>query len=403
MFKLLEYLFINKKYKKDALTNDVRTAYGTLTSVIGIICNLILSIVKILAGILASSISLTADGINNLTDGAASITTLIGFRLAKTPADGRHPFGHERIEYICGMFVSLFILVVGVLLGKESIDKIINNEKMDLSRFYLLLGILIFSIILKFWMGFVYKNTGKKIHSLTIIAASQDSFNDCISTFAVLIALIIAKITSWQLDGYLGIAVSIFILINGVKLVLETMSPLIGEAPNKEMVDQMVKKIKAYPGVLGVHDLAIHSYGPGKLFVTIHVEVDCKVDILISHEIIDTIERDFLNNDGIELTIHLDPIDMTDELTNKLREVLDKIVKEINNITFHDFRIVKGEKSINVLFDVVRPYDCKLSNDELVEEIKTEFISKAKKISNVDYHLIIEVDNNYIGEDEKNE
>ena len=396
MFKIFEYLFITKKYNDTEMTSVKRSAYGTLTSLLGIICNFILCAVKIVCGLLSGSISLLADGINNLTDSAASVTTLIGFKLASAPADGKHPYGHERIEYICGMFVSLFILLVGVLLGKSSIEKIISKEAMDLSKFYLLLAILLFSILIKLWMGLVYKKVGKKINSTAISATAQDSFNDCISTAAVLVSLVIAKFTNLNIDGWLGVAVSIFILVNGVKLVFETVSPLIGEAPDEEDVMKLVDKIKSYEGVLGIHDLVYHSYGPKKTFVTVHVEVDAKVDILHSHEIIDQIERDVYNKDGIELTIHLDPIETNDEYTNKIKDVLNCVISKYEGISFHDFRIVKGEKHVNVLFDIVKPFDYELSAKELKESIINQFIEKAKEVDDVEYGLIVEVDNNYL-------
>ena len=396
MFKIFEYLFITKKYNDTEMTSVKRSAYGTLTSLLGIICNFILCAVKIVCGLLSGSISLLADGINNLTDSAASVTTLIGFKLASAPADGKHPYGHERIEYICGMFVSLFILLVGVLLGKSSIEKIISKEAIDLSKFYLLLAVLLFSILIKLWMGLVYKKVGKKINSTAISATAQDSFNDCISTAAVLVSLVIAKFTNLNIDGWLGVAVSIFILVNGVKLVFETVSPLIGEAPDEEDVMKLVSKIKSYEGVLGIHDLVYHSYGPKKTFVTVHVEVDAKVDILHSHEIIDQIERDIYNNDGIELTIHLDPIETNDEYTNKIKDVLNCVISKYEGISFHDFRIVRGEKHVNVLFDIVKPFDYELSAKELKETIINQFIEKAKEVDDVEYGLIVEVDNNYL-------
>lgn len=403
MFKIIEYLFITKKYNDTDMTSKKRSSYGTLTSLLGIICNLILCAVKIVCGLLSASISLLADGINNLTDSAASVTTLVGFKLASAPADDKHPYGHERIEYICGMFVSLFVLVVGILLGKSSIEKIISKETMDLSHFYWLVGILVFSILMKLWLGFVYKKVGKKINSTAVSATAQDCFNDCISTVAILVSLIICKFTNFNVDGWLGLAVSAFILVNGVKLVFETVSPLIGEAPKEEFVKDLVEKIKSYEGVLGIHDLVIHSYGPKKTFVIVHVEVDAKVDILISHEVIDQIERDVLNQDGIELTIHLDPIETNDEFTNSLKEVLKEIIAELSEISFHDFRIVRGEKHINVLFDIERPYDYDKSANELKDMITKSFITKAKEIENVNYALIIAVDNSYVRTEKKHE
>ena len=396
MFKLFEYIFINRKYNNTDMTVKKRSAYGKLASFIGILCNILLCVVKIIAGLVSQSISLTADGINNLTDSLASLTTLIGFKLASTPADDKHPFGHERIEYISGMFVSMFILLVGVLLGKGSIEKIISKEQMDLDRFYLLIAILVFSILVKLWMGLVYRKVGKKINSQAIYATSQDSLNDCIASFAVLISLIVAKFTSFNVDGYLGVLVSIFILVNGVKLMMETISPLIGEAYDPEEVNKIINVIKSYEGVLGIHDLVVHQYGPKKIFMTVHVEVDSQVDIMISHETIDSIERDIQNQYGVLLTIHLDPIDRNDEFTNSLRDALSKVVSNFDNITFHDFRIVKGEKSVNVLFDIVRPFNCSLSENELKERIVELFIEKAREVNDLTYRLIVEIDSDYV-------
>ena len=326
MFKLLENIFINKKYPKEIMNNEKRSAYGILSSIFGIVCNIILCSIKIISGVIFASISLVADGINNLSDGASSITSLIGFKLAQTPPDDEHPYGHERIEYISALFVSIFIIIVGILLGKSSIEKLISKEEMDLSKFYLLIGILGVSILIKMWMGLVYLNVSKKINSLTIKATSQDSFNDCITTFAILISLIISKLTSFNLDAYLGLAVAIFILINGIKLCFETISPLLGEAPSEEYVKKMISKILSYDGILGVHDLVMHNYGPDKYFATIHCEVDSKVDVMISHEVIDQIERDIRSDFNIELTIHLDPIDTSDDFTNELKNILENII-----------------------------------------------------------------------------
>ncbi len=397
MFKIFEYFFITKKYNNTDMTKLKRSAYGTLTSLFGIICNFILCAIKIVCGILSGSISLLADGINNLTDSAASVTSLIGFKLASAPADGKHPFGHERIEYICGMLVSVFILLAGILLGKSSVEKIISKETIDLSKFCLLIGILIFSIIVKVWMGFIYRKVGKKINSTTILASAQDSFNDSFATSAVLISIIIQKFTSVNVDGWLGLLVSVFILVGGVKLVLETVSPLIGEAPNEKEVQKLVDKIKSYDGVLGIHDLMFHSYGPKKSFVTAHVEVDSNINIMKSHETIDNIERDVLNQYGLQLTIHIDPIETNDAFTNDLKDILSTIVNNYENVSFHDFRIVKGEKNVKVLFDIVRPFECKQNPNELKELIASEFINKAKEKENLNYNLIINIDNNYLG------
>jgi len=408
MLKLLEAIFIKKKVENETDEQKIRTIYGVFSSVLGITCNLILSIAKLLIGAISGIISIIADGINNLTDSASSIASLIGFKLASLPPDEDHPFGHERIEYITGMIVSLLVLLAGILLGKESFLKIINNEPLNLDNFYIMVAILAGSILVKCWMGIVYKKIGTKINSLTIQASSQDSFNDCISTGVVLIVLIIGKvfnITNFPLDGVLGLGVSIFIIINGIKLVIETMSPLIGEAPDKEFVKSIVDKIMSYDGVLGIHDLVIHSYGPGKFFVTVHIEVDCHLDVLVSHEVVDTIERDFRKEMGLELTGHLDPIETQDEMTNDLKAMTRDIINELalekgEIMNFHDFRIVKGEHNTNVLFDCLIICNSKWDNKELMNAIDVKFqekIKNTKYAENMFYRLVLNIDRDYIG------
>ena len=407
MLKLLEAIFIKKKIEKETSKTKIRTIYGIFISVLGIVCNIILSIAKLVIGAISGVISIIADGINNLTDSASSIASLIGFKLASQPADEDHPFGHERIEYITGMIVSLLVLLAGILLGKESIAKIISNEAIDLSNFNIMIGILAGSIVIKCWMGLICKSVGKRIDSLTIQATSQDAFNDCISTGAILIALIVAKIFdigSFPLDGILGTGVSIFIIINGIKLVKETMNPLIGEAPDKDFVKKIVDKILSYDGVLGIHDLVIHTYGPGKFFVVVHIEVDSKVDVMISHELVDQIEHDFREEFGLELTWHLDPIDTKDaftlELKEYVREIIDKLkIKYSSKINFHDFRVVKGEHNTNVLFDIINPYDSNIDDEEIVkivnemfeERIKNEDISQS-----MTFKLVLHVDKDFV-------
>lgn len=396
MLRLLAKIFIRNH--QDYNNNKVRVAYGKLSSAVGIISNIFLCAVKIITGILTSSIAITADGINNLSDAGSSIITLIGFKLSSMPADNEHPYGHQRIEYITGLLVSFIILVIGLLLAKSSIQKIITPtyEELELKTQLIMIGILVLSIAVKLWQSIFYRKVGKLIASTTLIATSTDSLNDCISTAVVLISLVVTLFfPKLLLDGYMGVVVSIFIIISGIKLIKETVSPLIGEAPTKEFVEEVTKKIESYPGVLGIHDLVIHSYGPVKTFITAHVEVDAKVDIIVSHDLIDNIEKDFMNERGISLVIHMDPVDFDDEKTIRLREKINAIVTSIDeNLHFHDFRVVYGDTHTNILFDLVVPVKYHLSDEDLIIHIEKE----VKKI-NKKYNLIITIDRDFIGRD----
>lgn len=396
MLKLLAKIFIQNH--EDYSDNKVRVAYGKLSGVVGIISNVSLCIVKIVTGILTSSIAITADGINNLSDAGSSVITLIGFKLSSMPADKEHPYGHQRIEYITGLIVSFIILIIGLLLMKSSIDKIITPiyETLELHTQIIMVIILVIAIAVKLWQSIFYRKAGKLIASTTLIATSTDSLNDCISTSVVLISLIITLFfPKVLLDGYMGVLVSILIIISGIKLIKDTISPLIGEAPTKEFIEEITNKILGYPGVLGIHDLVIHSYGPAKTFVTVHVEVDSQVDIIVSHDIIDNIEHDFMNEKAICLVIHMDPIDIANEKTIALKEKVTQIVASIDeNLHFHDFRVVHGETHSNILFDIVVPVKYHMSDAELIEYLEKEI----KKINN-NYNLIVTIDRDFVGRD----
>lgn len=387
MHKLFTKLFI-KDYKN---TSDlkVRTKYGTLSGIVGIISNLILCSIKIALGIITSTVSILADGINNLTDAGSSIITLVGFKLSSAPADDDHPYGHERIEYITGMIISFLILIIGFTLGKESIMKIIekdNNSNITI----ITITIMLVSIAIKLWQAFFYKGMAKEINSETLKASSKDSLNDCISTTAVLIGVVLLKLTGlYWIDGAVGILVSLFILISGIKMVIETVNPLIGNMPSKEEIDTISQKILSYPGILGIHDLVIHRYGNCTAFATVHLEVDCNVDVLISHELIDQIERDVWNDLNIHLTGHLDPIDISNPETQKIKQQVLEIIKRIDEeLTIHDFRVVHGPTKSNILFDVTIPsYKFKLNPTDLKELI----CSEVKKM-NENYTVIMDVD-----------
>lgn len=399
MKNILAKIFIKdyKNYQKQ----EVRNAYGKLCGAVGIVSNILLCAVKIITGVLISSVAILADGINNLSDAGSSIITLLGFKLSSIPADSEHPFGHQRIEYISGLVVSFIILIIGVLLMKTSIEKIITgSEAIPKKQVLITMIILFFAILVKLWQSLFYRKNGKLIGSTTLIATSQDSLNDCISTSVVLISMIITYIfPNVVLDGYMGAIVSVFIIISGIGLIKETISPLMGEAPSKEFIDDIADRILKYDGIIGIHDLVIHTYGPAKTFVTVHAEVDANVDITISHDIIDNIEHDFMDKLNINLVIHMDPVDLRCEETRQLKAMTNDILGDISvDLRFHDFRIVKGPTHTNVIFDVVVPIGFRMKNDELKSLIDSKFKDIDKK-----YNTVITVDQELIGRREKND
>lgn len=392
MTKLLRKLFI-KDYL-NVTDTKVREKHGILASIVGIITNLILTTFKILIGVITASISIIADALNNLTDMASCFVNLFGFKLANKPADKEHPFGHERIEYIAGLIISFVIIALAVVLGYTSVLKIINKEATTNINVwtFVILGA---AILIKVWQSFFYRGIAKAINSVSLKASAQDSLNDVISTSVVLIVSIICYCTQGKvdLDSYAGILVALFIIYSGIKLVIETANPLIGITPDNELVKQVVSDILAYPGVLGIHDLMCHSYGPTKVFMTIHVEVDASIDVSVSHDLIDNIENEIGKKHNLMLTIHMDPIDTKSEETQKLREKAKEILTNLDSsLTFHDFRVVKGETHTNILFDVVLSFDSKLKEEEVLSYLKSEF----KKL-NPHYNLVVKIDRDFVG------
>lgn len=390
---MIEKIFI-KNYE-DYKNPQVRAQYGKLCGIVGIILNLILCAIKIVSGVLIGSIAIIADGINNLSDAGSSIITLIGFKLSSMPADKDHPFGHQRYEYITGLFVSLIILVIGILLMKTSIDKIIANKVEVYSNTvtFVTISILLFAILIKVILSIFNRRIGKKINSTALLATSTDSLNDSISTSAVLISTVVNYFYSNAfIDGIMGILVSVFIIYSGIKLVRETISQLIGEAPSKEFVHHITEKVLSYEGVLGVHDLVIHTYGPEKVFVTVHAEVDSSVDINTSHDMIDNIEQDFLK-ENINLVIHMDPIETKCEHVLELKQMIHDTLNSIDNVLlFHDFRVVIGNTHTNMIFDIVVPINYKYSNEE-IESMIYDKIKNDKEILN----LVITFDQDFTG------
>ncbi len=399
MVTILRKFFI-KNYKN---TNEekVREAHGKLASVFGIVSNLVLFGIKLFAGILSASISIIADSINNLSDMGSSLITLIGFKLASAPADEEHPYGHQRIEYISGLVVSIIILFVGGSLLKTSIEKMIGYTPTTVTNsvIYISIGILATSILIKMWQAYFNYRMGKIINSVALKATSKDSLNDCISTSALLIGnivLLFVKDMPFSLDGLLGILVSLFILISGIKLIKETINPLIGVSTNEEFVQKILQVIKEESLVLGYHDLVCHMYGPTKCFMTLHVEVDGNLKMMVVHEAIDDLERKVREQFGVELTIHMDPIEIDNEITNELRRRVKETIKEIHpNLSMHDFRVVLGDTHTNLIFDLVRPYKFEYSDEQILRMLQDKF-----KEGETKYYFVIDFD--YSFNDNKN-
>ena len=354
MTGLLVRMFIKDYQKVEEPT--VRGAYGTLAGIVGILCNLVLFAGKLIIGTVSGSVSITADAVNNLSDASSSIMTLIGFRLAQKPEDAEHPYGHARIEYLTGLAVAALILIIGVQLAKSSFLKILHPEPVEFS--VALVIVLVLSILVKLWMALFNRTLGKKIDSTSLIATAADSRNDVISTAAVLLAVVIAHFSGWNLDGYIGVLVALFILYSSVGIARETISPLLGEPADPELVHMVKHEVLHYDDrILGVHDLMVHDYGPGQTFASIHVEIDRNQDVIEAHDMIDNIEREFLKNHRIHLTIHYDPVVMDDEAVSRMRRIVGEKLQEIDErLSFHDFRMVAGPEHTNLIFDVVLPY-----------------------------------------------
>lgn len=370
MTKLLIKLFVKNHTNKSDET--VRQGYGTLSSIVGIVVNFLLAGIKIFAGILSGSVAIIADAFNNLSDSGTSVITLISFKLSSKPADKEHPYGHARIEYIASMIVSFIILLVGAELLLDSAKTLLGvGEGGEAVISNVTIIILSSSIVLKLWLAFFYRFVAKTIDSTVISAASADSFSDSLSTLAVLASSIVIKFTGWStLDAIVGIAVSIPIIIAGLKILNETKNILLGEGPVDETVDAIEKIIAEYPDIVGIHDLMVHNYGPNKFVASLHAEVDGKKDIYYLHDMIDNAERQINEKLKILCTIHMDPIVTDDENVNELKRFLVDTMKESNlDLPIHDFRVVIGQTHTNMIFDVVLPFDHPLSEDEVKARI----------------------------------
>jgi len=335
---------------------NVHTAVGKLSGLVGIVCNILLFAAKFLAGTLMGSVSITADAINNLSDASSSVVTLAGFRLAAKPADEKHPYGYARIEYMAGLVVAGIILLIGYSLAQTSIEKIRHPEPIEFS--VLSMVILVVSILVKLWMSRFNTKLGNHIRSTTLLATAADSRNDVISTSAVLISCLIARVTGWTTDGWMGLIVAVFILYSGVGIARDTISPLLGEAPDPDLVQHIQDVMLSRPEVLGIHDLVIHDYGPGRIFATVHAEIDYRADVMVSHEVLDELEAQFRREDHLEVTIHYDPIVTDDPELNELQTKVKHALAALDpRLEMHDVRMVKGEHHTNLIFDVLLPFD----------------------------------------------
>ena len=386
--------FLIRKFisdEKNASAQSVRTAYGTLAGVLGVALNLLLFLGKLLAGVLSGSIAITADAFNNLSDAGSSVITLFGFKLSSKKPDPHHPFGHGRIEYLAGLAVSLLILMMGFELLKSSIQKIITPEPVTFSL--ITAGILVVSVLVKLYMSVYNKTLGRKINSPAMEATAADCRSDALATTVVLLTMLIAHFTGFSIDGWAGLLVSFTIFWAGYSAARETINPLLGQSPDPELVDQIRQEVLAAPNVLGIHDLIVHDYGPGRRMISLHAEVPAGGDILTLHDGIDQLEHQLRDHLGCETVIHMDPIVTDDESIAPLRaQVSNLLQKEIDpELQLHDFRIVTGPTHTNIIFDAVVPFGFRLTDEALKKEI-------ARVVRTIDenYYTVVDIDHSYI-------
>lgn len=370
----------------DVSDRNVRTQYGVLCGGIGIVLNLVLFLIKFLAGILSGSVAIAADAINNLSDAGSSVIMMVGFKMSDKKPDNDHPFGHGRIEYVTGLIVSMLIILMAVELIKTSFSKIIHPTKMNMTIPVVI--ILVVSVLVKLYMYMYNRKISEKIDSATMKATAMDSLTDMASTFVVLLAMIVGHFSGVGIDGWCGMLVSIFILYTGLTSAKDTIDPLLGIKPSKEYVESIIKYVTSYDEVLGVHDVVVHDYGPGRVMISLHAEVSSEDDILEIHDTIDNIERKLNEILGCHSVIHMDPIVVNDDETDRMRRLCTLIAKSVDeSFTIHDFRMVKGPTHTNLIFDIVVPYECKMSEDD----VKTAICNKVEELPGSHY-AVVEVD-----------
>ena len=385
MTKLLLRLFV-KDYQNTE-NSRVRTAIGTLSGVTGIVCNVLLFLGKLIVGTLSGSVSITADAMNNLSDASGSIVTLLGFRVADKPADEEHPYGHARAEYLSGLAVAMLILLIGFELVKSSAEKIFHPAAVEFSA--LAAGVLIASIAVKLWMCLFNRKLGRLIDSTALQATSADSRNDCVTTSVVLLASVIEYFLDIRVDGFMGLAVAVFILYSGWNLAKETVSPLLGENADPELRQKIVDYVEQQPKVLGYHDLMVHDYGPGQRFASLHVEMDHREDPLECHELIDDMERECFRSHNVHLVIHYDPVVTDDpELTALKERVSDLLRDRDHRLSLHDFRMVQGKRHMNLVFDVALPTDLQGQEEAIQQTVEDSLNADGERV----YHVKITFD-----------
>lgn len=388
MTNFLIKLFI--KDKDNVENQEVRGKYAMLSSVTGILVNILLSIFKLIIGVIANSMSIISDALNNVTDAGSSIVTMIGFKMSQKKVDADHPWGHARMEYITGFFVDILIILVGFELLQSSIEKIINPELPNISNITIIL--LIVAILTKLWLFLFYKKIAKKINSAAIKGTAYDSISDSISTLAVLVSALVARFASISIDGYVSLLVSIFILITGIKAIKEIIDLLLGQKPDAEFVHKIEEFTKNYDAIVGIHDIMVHDYGPGRKIVSFHAEVPADSDICKVHDVIDQMEQDIFDEFGCITTIHMDPIVVDDDEINHMKQDVEEVVKNIDeNFSIHDFRMTDGGERINLIFDLVISPDEKRSKEEIISLVQSELQKRDSK-----YHAVIKVEHSYV-------
>lgn len=389
--------FLIRRFVKDyekVQDVEVRTRYGALAGMVGICCNLILFAAKMITGILAHSISVMADAFNNLSDAASSIISIVGVKMAEKPADEEHPFGHGRIEYISAFIVAFLVIEVGFSLFKTSFGKIRNPEPMIFQ--WLSVGILILSVGVKLWLGMFNRKLGKRIDSKVMMATAADSLGDVAATTATIVSMLVFGVFGVNVDGIVGLAVSVVVMIAGVNIAKDTLAPLIGEAIDPEVYREITRFVESYDGIVGSHDLIVHNYGPGRSMASIHAEVPREVDVETSHEIIDRVERDAVRKLNLFLVIHMDPIETKNEKVDNYRQIAAEVLDSVDSrLSLHDFRIVDGREQVNLIFDLVVPRDY---TPQMRGQVKERVAAKIReKISNSS--CVITVENSYCAEE----
>ena len=388
MGELILKIFVENK---DLSELKKRERYGIVSGIVGILCNIILSVSKFFIGVISNSVSIMADGINNLSDASSNIVTILGTKLANKPVDAEHPFGHGRMEYISALVVAFLIFLMGFELGKSSIEKIINPQEVTFSIVSLV--VLILSIVIKLWLAGFNDKIFKKTNNVNAKAVKQDSLNDCLATFAAIIALLISSFTDFiYADGIIGLIVAFVVVLAGIDIIKDIVGNLLGKAPDPELVKSIEELMPKEKWIYGVHDLIIHDYGPGRIIASAHAEVPCDADILEVHEVIDRVEKEINSKLNIVICIHMDPIAVNDENINRYKKIISEVIEEYDkDFKFHDFRIVEGKKQTNVIFDLVIPYKYEKANDVILKELRAKVKEKKKEIN-----LVITIEHSYV-------